>query len=190
MASPAPLLLLRVKRKATEAPVEAIEVTGAKKRKTGAVFRLKSEDASRKRKSVGGGGGDAKKEDRKRFRVLQADGDAKVVDLVTEDKGDVIACNGVEMVREKVEAEEDKFVFDEYYADGVVYEDFFGGKDDGDDDFVVREYLDEYADLKLDFRVGRGSDCEGDSDSNDEGGNSTANNGLKNGSKTCTQSVL
>ena len=151
MASPAPLLLLRVKRKATEAPVEAIEVTGAKKRKTAAVFRLKSEDASRKRKSVGGG--DAKREDRKRFRVLQADGDAKVVDLVTEDKGDAIACNGVEMVREKVE-EEEKFVFDEYYADGVVYEDFFGGKDDGaGDDFVVREYLDEYSDLKLDFRV-------------------------------------
>ena len=43
MASPAPLLLLRVKRKATETPVEAIEVTGAggaKRRKTAtAVFR-------------------------------------------------------------------------------------------------------------------------------------------------------
>ena len=48
MASPAPLLLLRVKRKATETPVEAIEVTGggsAKRRKTAsAVFKLKSED--------------------------------------------------------------------------------------------------------------------------------------------------
>ena len=91
MASPAPLLLLRVKRKATETPVEAIEVTGggsAKRRKTAsAVFRLKSEDAdaaaasSRKRRNVGGGGGeggDAGKEERKRFKVVQADGDAKV----------------------------------------------------------------------------------------------------------------
>ena len=92
MASPAPLLLLRVKRKATETPVEAIEVTGggsAKRRKTAsAVFRLKSEDkedaaataSTRKRKNVvGPGGGDAGgKEERKRFKVVQADGDAKV----------------------------------------------------------------------------------------------------------------
>ena len=84
MASPAPLLLLRVKRKATETPVEAIEVTGsAKRRKTAsAVFRLKSEDktaSTRKRKNVVGPGGDAGgKEERKRFKVVQADGDAKV----------------------------------------------------------------------------------------------------------------
>jgi len=182
MASPAPLLLLRVKRKATETPVEAIEVTGAggaKRRKTAtAVFRLKSEDdaaaASRKRKNVGGGGGgDAGKDERKRFKVVQTDGDAKVVDLIIEKAGkaDEIACNGVEMVREKVE-ESDKFVYDEYFADGVVFEDLFGvgggGEDDCGGDFVVREYLDEYSDLRLDFRGGPGSDCDGDSDSNDE----------------------
>ena len=47
-----------------------------------------------------------------------------------------------------------KFVYDEYYADGVVYEDLFGvgGGCDSDVDFVVREYLDEYSDLRLDFR--------------------------------------
>ena len=48
----------------------------------------------------------------------------------------------------EVEVETDKFVYDEYYADGVVYEDLFGvGGGEGDDcggDFVVREYLDEY----------------------------------------------
>ena len=88
MASPAPLLLLRVKRKATETPVEAIEVTGgsAKRRKTAsAVFRLKSEDkkdaaataSPRKRKNVGPGGDAGGKEERKRFKVVQADGDAK-----------------------------------------------------------------------------------------------------------------
>ena len=90
MASPAPLLLLRVKRKATETPVEAIEVTGggsAKRRKTAsAVFRLKSEDktaSTRKRKNVVGPGGDAGgKEERKRFKVVQADGDAKVGPLL------------------------------------------------------------------------------------------------------------
>ena len=55
--------------------------------------------------------------------------------------------------------ETDKFVYDEYYADGVVYEDLFGvgsGGEDSDDcggDFVVREYLDEYSDLRLDFRL-------------------------------------
>ena len=88
MASPAPLLLLRVKRKATETPVEAIEVTGgsAKRRKTAsAVFRLKSEDkemaataSPRKRKNVGPGCDAGGKEERKRFKVVQADGDAKV----------------------------------------------------------------------------------------------------------------
>ena len=88
MASPAPLLLLRVKRKATETPVGAIEVTGsAKRRKTAsAVFRLKSEDkkdaaataSPRKRKNVGPGGDAGGKEERKRFKVVQADGDAKV----------------------------------------------------------------------------------------------------------------
>ena len=81
------MFLLRVKRKATETPVEALEVTGggsAKRRKTAsAVFRLKSEDKTaptRKRKNVvGPGGGDAGgKEERKRFKVVQADGDAKV----------------------------------------------------------------------------------------------------------------
>ena len=79
----------------------------------------------------------------------------QIVDLIRDEvaKGDGIVCNGVEMVREKVE-EPDKFVYDEYYADGVVYEDLFGGRDDssGEDDFVVREYLDEYSDLRLDFR--------------------------------------
>ena len=94
MASPAPLLLLRVKRKATETPVEAIEVTGggsAKRRKTAsAVFRLKSEDkkdaastaSTRKRKNVGPGGDAGGKEERKRFKVVQADGDAKVGPLL------------------------------------------------------------------------------------------------------------
>ena len=57
------------------------------------VFRLKSENdaaagASRKRKNVGGGGGggggDAGKEERKRFKVVQTDGDAKVgIGMVT-----------------------------------------------------------------------------------------------------------
>ena len=56
------------------------------------------------------------------------------------------------MVREKVE-EPDKFVYDEYIADGVVYEDLFGGSNgEEEEDFVVREYLDEYSDLRLDFR--------------------------------------
>ena len=82
----------------------------------------------------------------------------QVVDLITDEagKGDGIVCNGVEMVREKVEADMDteKFVYDEYYADGVVYEDLFGGSSEDDDgDFVVREYLDEYSDLRLDFRL-------------------------------------
>ena len=47
----------------------------------------------------------------------------QVVDLIIEKAGkaDEIACNGVEMVREKVE-ESDKFVYDEYFADGVVFE--------------------------------------------------------------------
>ena len=81
----------------------------------------------------------------------------QVVDLISDEaaKGDEIACNGVEMVREKVEVETDKFVYDEYYADGVVYEDLFGVGSTGSDsdvDFVVREYLDEYSDLRLDFR--------------------------------------
>ena len=83
----------------------------------------------------------------------------QVVDLISDEagKGDGIVCNGVEMVREKVEEiEADKFVYDEYYADGVVYEDLFGGGGSGEDDegdFVVREYLDEYSDLRLDFRL-------------------------------------
>ena len=83
----------------------------------------------------------------------------QVVDLISDEagKGDGIVCNGVEMVREKVEEiETDKFVYDEYYADGVVYEDLFGGGGSGEDDegdFVVREYLDEYSDLRLDFRL-------------------------------------
>merc|ERR1719192_608762 len=82
----------------------------------------------RKRKNVGPGCDAAGKEERKRFKVVQADGDAKVVDLISDEagKGDGIVCNGVEMVREKVEEiEADKFVYDEYYADGVVYEDLF-----------------------------------------------------------------
>ena len=80
----------------------------------------------------------------------------QIVDLIRDEvaKGDGIVCNGVEMVREKVE-EPDKFVYDEYYADGVVYEDLFSGEwGSGEDDFVVREYLDEYSDLRLDFRSG------------------------------------
>jgi hypothetical protein len=190
MASLPDPVVLRVKRKRNEAPIDTIEIKRRKKEddKEDApakiIFKRNREndpkgnnakEATKRKRTDDDDDKEKEKEDsRKKFKVVDREG--KVIRL-ERDREEHVTCNGVEMVRdnvtEKKKDEDDDYVYDEYFAADGDSGGYFSSDGLADAEYLVREYIDgDDAEMSLVYRDTNAKDDdenEGeDSDSNDE----------------------